>query len=72
MRYRDVAGRILAFAVWYFGGAVLLIGGYSLTAAVVCTLGVLAFWHWRSRDLDEYGEAKRPPIPEARVLDKRD
>jgi hypothetical protein len=62
-----VAGRIIVLAVWYFGGAVMLVAGYSLIAAVVCTLGALAFWQWRSRDLDEYGEHKPPPIPEARV-----
>ncbi len=64
-----MVGRIVAVAIWYLGGAVLLIKGYSLTAALGCTFGVLAFWLWRSRDLDEYGDPRRPPLPEARIAE---
>ena len=65
---RSDLGLIVLVVVWYFGGAALLVAGFSLGAAIAFTVGVLAVWRFRSRDVDEYGEPQQPPLPEARAL----
>ena len=58
-------------AIWYFGGAALLIAGQPLWAALALTAGALAVWTVRNRRLAqiEAAEARMPLLPEARMLD---